>query len=130
VGPVKRSELRPQPEKVREWMQRTRKPLRRTPRKARVSHTEARRTALQRSRGRCIVCGSRAVHGHHVLPVSRWPELTAVAANIVACCEACHARHENAHRRIRWEELPECAILLAQTTSGAAAVYLDKIYPR
>jgi 5-methylcytosine-specific restriction endonuclease McrA len=119
VGPVKRTALK-----------RGRKPLRRTPRKARVSHREARSEAFRRSRGRCIVCGSRAVHGHHTLPVSRWPELTACAANIVAVCEPCHARHENAHRRIRWDELPECTITLAQTTSGAAAVYLERTYPR
>jgi 5-methylcytosine-specific restriction endonuclease McrA len=127
---VKRSELRPDPTKVREWMQRSRKPLRRTARKARTSHTEARREAFQRSGGRCIVCGHKAAHGHHVLPVQRWPALTARAENIVAVCEPCHARHENAHRRIRWEELPACAILLAQTTSGAAAVYLERTYSR
>jgi hypothetical protein len=130
VGPVKRSELRPQPEKVREWMQRSRKPLRRTPRKARVSHTEARRTALQRSRGRCIVCGHKAEHGHHVLPVERFPELTAVAENIVGVCLVHHALHHAAHRRIRWDELPQCTITLAQSTSGAAAVYLERTYPR
>jgi 5-methylcytosine-specific restriction endonuclease McrA len=127
---VKRSELRPQPEKVREWMRRSRKPLKRTARKARTSHKDARSEAFRRSGGRCIVCGARAAHGHHVLPVSRWPELTDRASNIVSVCEPCHARHENAHRRIRWDELPAITILLAQTTSGAAAVYLERTYPR
>lgn len=65
-----------------------------------------------------------------MLPVSKWPELTAVATNIVGVCMGCHARHENAHRRIRWEELPSCSVLLAQTTSGAAAVYLERTYTR
>jgi hypothetical protein len=64
------------------------------------------------------------------MPVSRWPELTAIAENIVGVCEPCHARHENAHRRIRWDELPQCTITLAQTTSGAAAVYLERTYAR
>jgi 5-methylcytosine-specific restriction endonuclease McrA len=130
VGPVKRSELRPQPEKVREWMQRSRKPLRRTRRKARTSHTEARREAFRRSGGRCIVCGARAAHGHHVLPVEKWPELTARAENIVALCHRCHVRHHSAMNRIRWDELPQCTITLAQSTSGAAAVYLERTYPR
>lgn len=127
---MKRTALRPNPAKMREFQQRSRKPLKRTARKARMSSTRARSEAFRRSRGRCIVCGDRAAHGHHVLPVERWPELTAVAENIVAVCERCHARHENAHRRIRWDELPQCAITLAYSTSGAAAVYLERVYPR
>lgn len=122
---LKRGEpLRPDPEKVRAFLRRRR------PRKARVSHAGARTEALRRSGGRCIVCGERAVHGHHVLPVERFPELTDCAANIVGVCEVHHALHHSAHRRIRWEELPECVIVLAQTTSGAAAMFLERTYPR
>lgn len=126
---VKRSRLTPNPEKVREFMQRNRRPLKRTSRKARVSHTAARSEALRRSGGRCIVCGERAVHGHHVLPVEKWPELAACAANIVGVCEVHHVLHHAAHRRIRFEELPVCAVTLAQSTSGAAALYLERTYP-
>lgn len=114
----------------RSTLKRRTSPLKRAARKARVSHTGARREALRRSRGRCIVCGARAAQGHHVLPVQRFPELTACAANIVGVCEGCHARHESAHRRIRWNELPACAVTLAYATSGAAAVYLERTYPR
>lgn len=122
---LKRGEpLRPDPEKVRAFLQRRR------PRKARVSHAGARSEALRRSGGRCIVCGERAVHGHHALPVSKWPELTNVADGIIGLCERCHAQHHAAMRRVRWEELPECVIVLAQTTSGAAALYLERVYPR
>jgi 5-methylcytosine-specific restriction endonuclease McrA len=136
VGPVKRTALKPNPEKVREWREKQRawqrKPtaLKRSAQKRRTSHTAARSEAFRRSRGRCIVCGARAVHGHHVLPVEKWPELTARAENIVALCHRCHVRHHSAMNRIRWDELPACTILLAQTTSGAAAVYLERTYPR
>jgi 5-methylcytosine-specific restriction endonuclease McrA len=90
-----------------------------------------RQAALKRSRGRCIVCGERQrLQAHHVLPVREWPELTAVESNIVGLCAGCHDNHERAHRRIRWHELPECAITLAYSTSGAAAVFLERTYPR
>jgi hypothetical protein len=127
---MKRTALKPNPEKVREFIRRNRKPLERTARKTRTSHTRARSEAFRRSGGRCIVCGARAAHGHHVLPVEKFPELTAISANIVAVCEVHHVLHHAAHRRIRWDELPQCTITLAQTTSGAAAVYLEKVYPR
>jgi hypothetical protein len=127
---VKRTELRPDPTTVREWMRHSRKPLKRTARKSRTSHREARSEAFRRSGGRCIVCGARAVHGHHTLPVEKWPELTDRADCIVALCETCHARHHSAHRRIRWEELPACVITLAYAHSGSTAVYLEKMYPR
>jgi hypothetical protein len=87
----------------------------------------------KRSRGRCIVCRARCDvrrDRHHVLPVQTWPELETVAANQVLACVDCHMAHEAASRRIRWAELPECAITLAYATSGAAAVYLERMYPR
>jgi hypothetical protein len=87
----------------------------------------------RRSKGRCIVCGRkpRRKTRHHVLPVSRWPELETVAANMVLICwEPCHVNHEAAHRRIRWSELPACAITLAQTLGGRAVMELERNYPR
>jgi 5-methylcytosine-specific restriction endonuclease McrA len=112
--------------------------LKRTPLKAgkpKQRRKVPRAAALEvaaRSRGRCVVCGGRRnLTRHHVLPVQRWPELELVAANMVLVCwDPCHAAHENASRRIRWEHLPECSITLAETTSGAASIYLAKTYPR
>lgn len=127
---MKRSPLKADPEKVAAWSRKSRAPLKRSPRKARVSHTRARGEAFRRSRGRCIVCRARAAHGHHVLPVEKWPALTARAENIVALCDVCHARHHSAMRRVKWSELPQCSITLAQSTSGAAALYLERTYPR
>jgi hypothetical protein len=107
--------------------------LARSPRKTRRKISEAtRREVAERSRGRCIVCGGKRgrMTRHHVLPVQRWPELELVAANMVLACFDCHMAHEGASRRIRWSELPECAITLAYATSGAAAIYLERMYPR
>jgi 5-methylcytosine-specific restriction endonuclease McrA len=87
----------------------------------------------KRSGGRCVVCGrkDRRLTRHHVLPVQTFPELETVAANMVLVCwDPCHSAHENASRRIRWAELPQCAITLAYATSGAAAVFLERTYPR
>jgi len=100
--------------------------------RAKVPGVVAREVA-KRSAGRCVVCGrkSRRMTRHHVLPVQSWPALELVAANMVLVCwEPCHVNHEAAHRRIRWAELPECAITLAYSMSGAAAVYLERTYPR
>jgi AhpD family alkylhydroperoxidase len=91
----------------------------------------ARREAFRRSGRQCIVCRRRGqLQAHHVLPVREWPELAALAANMVGVCAGCHDAHERAARRIRWEELPACAVTLAQATSGAAAVFLEHTYPR
>lgn len=131
---MRRSALKPNPEKVREWQARSRKPLRQTPRKRRERQPRAVLSEIhKRSRGRCIVCGKPCDvrrDRHHVLAVQRWPELELVAANQVLACESCHMNHEAASRRIRWAELPECAVTLAYATSGTAAVYLERTYPR
>lgn len=87
----------------------------------------------KRSGGRCIVCGRKPKRPtrHHFLPVRSWPELELVADNMaILCWEPCHQNHEAAHRRIRWDELPECAIRLAHMTSGAAVMFLERHHPR
>lgn len=90
-----------------------------------------RQRAFKRSRGKCIVCQRRVrLTVHHVLPVREWPSLVAVEDNLVGVCGGCHMNHEAAHRRIRWHELPPCAITLAHATSGAAVVFLERTYPR
>lgn len=86
---------------------------------------------IRRDEGACVVCGrSRSLQPHHVLPVEHWPEFTTHPANIVLICWPDHDNHERAHRRIRWDELPPETIRLAQQTSGAAAAYLERSYPR
>jgi 5-methylcytosine-specific restriction endonuclease McrA len=90
-----------------------------------------RKRVFARSKRKCIVCSRRVrLQIHHVLPVREWPALVADDANLVGICEPCHQRHESAHRRIRWEELPPCAVTLAYATSGAAAVFMERTYPR
>jgi 5-methylcytosine-specific restriction endonuclease McrA len=104
-----------------------------TAKKRRKISEATRREVAKRSGGRCVVCGrkDRRLTRHHVLPVQAFPELETVAANMVLVCwDPCHAAHENASRRIRWSELPSCAITLAYATSGAAAVFLERTYPR
>lgn len=99
-------------------------------RRARIP-PHVRKRALARNRNRCIVCQRRVrLQLHHFLPVRTWPELTTVEANLGGICQRCHEAHECAHRRIPWTALPECAITLAYSTSGAAAVYFERTYPR
>ncbi len=142
-GPLKRTVgLRANLDKVREFQRRAREnakapdraPLKRSPPKRREKQPDAvLREIEKRSRGRCIVCGARCDvrrDRHHVLPVSRYPKLECVADNQVLACVQCHMSHEAASRRIRYDELPECAIRLAHMTSGAAVLELDRHYPR
>jgi 5-methylcytosine-specific restriction endonuclease McrA len=92
-----------------------------TAKKRRKISEATRREVAKRSGGRCVVCGrkDRRLTRHHVLPVQTFPELETVAANMVLVCwDPCHAAHENASRRIRWSELPSCAITLAYATSA------------
>lgn len=91
----------------------------------------ARQRVFTRSKRKCIVCHRRVrLSIHHVLPVRLFPDLQLDPANMTGVCEGCHDNHERAHRRIRWAELPECAITLAHATSGAAVVFLERTYPR
>jgi 5-methylcytosine-specific restriction endonuclease McrA len=124
--------LRADPEKVREFMRRNRRPLNRGTQKRRATiPPDTRRRVYARSRRRCIACGKPGrLTIHHVLAVERWPALELVEANMVGVHWPCHAAHEAASRRIRWGELPECAVTLAHATSGAAVLELERRYPR
>jgi 5-methylcytosine-specific restriction endonuclease McrA len=155
---LKRSALKPNPEKVREWQQRSRTPLKRETRlapgkrkqRAKVPQT-IRDKVRRRSSGACVVClfdarqrgdtrrvaqmlftghVARIEDLHHALPVRDYPQLELEPDNLVGVCRAHHDLHERAHRRIPWAALPECAITLAYSTSGAAAVFLERTYPR
>jgi 5-methylcytosine-specific restriction endonuclease McrA len=129
---LKQSALKPNPEKVREWQRRSRAPLKQTPRKRRETlSAKVRRDVYARSNRKCVVCKRRrALTIHHVLPVQAFPHLELEPRNMVGACFDCHMNHEAASRRIRWDELPECAVTLAYATSGAAAIFLERTYPR
>lgn len=137
---MKRSRLRPDPEKVREFQRRAREhsrfgadrePLKRTPRKTRAKLSAAVIAEVaKRCRGRCVRCRTkRALQRHHVLPVRLWPEYEAEPRNMVLVCEGCHDEHERAHRRLRLVELPEECALWAYTRGGRESLYIERTYP-
>lgn len=92
--------------------------------------TNARKVALARSRGRCVVCGDRAHQCHHVFPKSKWPELIKDPDNLVGVCARCHMAHEFIGvkaTRIPLAALPACAIALAAAESRRQT-YLERTY--
>lgn len=145
---MKRSEMKPNPEKVRAWLNKSRKPMprgekglaRKAPKKKPALPPALRAAVMARSRGRCVVCvhlgvdrPRRAAHVHHLLEQRNFPEYRLVEENCVGVCEPCHDEHERAHRRIPWEALPVvCRDFLgvAALASGAAARAVDRNYPR
>lgn len=139
---MKRSELRPDPDKVREFITRNRKPLRRgTPlrqrkpakRRARVP-VAVLRAICAHTDGKCVVCGTRRVKPsrdrHHVLPVQRWPQFELEPRNQVLACLDCHMNHEAAARRIRWAELPPGVRAWVAGADPRAATFLARTYPQ
>jgi 5-methylcytosine-specific restriction endonuclease McrA len=109
-----------------------RTPLKRTKRKKSVwLSAHARQTAWARSGARCTVCHKWAsLQIHHVLPKSQWPEHAHAIDNLVAVCAGCHDNHERAHRRIRYEELPEQVRTWVRTLGGREEIYMERTYPR
>ena len=123
---MKRTDLRTDPAKVREWQERSRQrarerdrgrrplasselvpiPVRQLKNPPPQAPASARQAARARSGGRCIVClfegrtGSttKAVHLHHVLPkgLARFSRWAADSRNLVGLCELHHARHTDA----------------------------------
>ena len=126
---MKRSKpLRPDPEKVREWQQRVRERSRerRAKRTLKLSKAKA-QVALERSRGRCVVCGGPAQDPHHVLPKGKWPHLADVAANIVWVCRRDHDLHERAMARIPRQALSPETLRLARREG--LMWYIEATYP-
>jgi 5-methylcytosine-specific restriction endonuclease McrA len=107
-----------------------RKPLKRSKPKSRPKI--ARDGIRLRQGWRCLVCKALSVRleVHHVLPLRLWPEHGTDEANLVALCPQCHARHESAFRRIRYEELPEQVRTWVRTFGGRENLYLERTYPR
>jgi 5-methylcytosine-specific restriction endonuclease McrA len=110
-------------------------PLKRTPLKpkARIPQWMRLRT-LGFSQNRCVVCDTNGawvpLQLHHVLPQSQWPEYDQWPDNLVAVCPGCHDNHERAHRRIRYDELPEQVRTWVRTLGGRENMYLERTYPR
>lgn len=129
---MRRSELKPDPDKVRAFIQRNRKPLKRAPRKTRAKLPPSTLKAVSKaSRGRCVVCGTkRALQRHHVLAVSRWPQYETEALGMVLVCAGCHDNHERAHRRIRYGELPEATRTWLRTLGGRENLEAERRHPR
>lgn len=129
---MKRSPLKPDPAKVRIWMLRSRKPLSRGKQKRRSQlPLETALAVSVRSRGRCVVCGSRRrLQKHHVLPVQHWPQYELEELNLVIVDAGCHDEHERAHRRIRWDELPQETRTWIRTLGGRETLYAERTYRR
>ena len=108
-------------------------PLARAPRRATPKvPTNARRVALARSGGKCVMClhlgrRTRATQAHHVWPKSKWPALLKVAANLVGLCADCHAKHEGGSHRLPLATLPAETIALADG-DGPMTNYLARTY--
>lgn len=126
-GPLKRSAPL-----ARGDVQLQRTPLKPGRRKWRKTLTDAtKREVMQRSRGRCIVCGSkRMLQRHHVLPVQRWPEYETTVENMVIVCAGCHDEHERARRRIPLAALPQSVRTWVVTRGGREESYLYRTYAR
>jgi hypothetical protein len=140
---MKRSVLKSDPEQVRAWTERSRERARqqaredagngqvRTRRKRKVKiPAEVRERVAARTDGYCICgCGRWAFEIHHVLPEGKFPELAKAESNYVAVNPVCHARHENAFRRLRRDCLPQYVLDLAATDSRYQ-LYLERTYPK
>jgi 5-methylcytosine-specific restriction endonuclease McrA len=138
---LRRAELRPDPDAVREWQRRSRDrarerrkerpPRRQRRRKARVP-LEVRGRALRRSRGRCVRpgCGARAAHLHHVLDEALFPELAEVEENLVGMCMRCNLNHHfKPGGRLPRAALPACALRLAEAHGPRAVAHIERYYP-
>lgn len=86
---------------------------------------------------RCVVCGARAVQGHHAVPrqtiVAREGEGTPLeydARNGVPVCLACHAAHEGASRRIGYWRLPEGVVEWAREHGFEWVLDREQVYPK
>lgn len=89
----------------------------------------------------CIVCGARAVHGHHAVARQTIlsarhlsPEERALLAydarQGVPICERCHSRHELAVARIPFERLPAPVVAWALEHGFRSRIMDKRVYPR
>lgn len=124
------------PERVREWISKSRKTAHSN--KRAPTPREVVDAARVRSKNRCVVCNKPEQsaewphHPHHVFPVRgplhSWPELEKVVANVILLCPGCHDNHERAHVRVPRAKLPSETIDLA-TGHTDRQIYLEATYP-
>jgi hypothetical protein len=131
---MKRSKpLKASPERVREWQQRSRKPLKQGRKSKPVEHQMDPKVCYEaylRQGGFCICgCGRRIsrfpIGYHHLLPRQRWPELTNDHRNIVGVYEDCHAGQESGMTRL---PRSACATVEQLALSPQQLSYLERTY--
>jgi 5-methylcytosine-specific restriction endonuclease McrA len=137
---VKRSELRPDPEKVRAWQQRSRERAQRQrkPAKKKASIPRAVRAEVRtRTANRCAVCITvlasrprRIAHLHHLFPEAEYPHLAKEPANLIGLCAECHSDYHFGGvnpRRIPREALPRATFELA--CREGLGWFIERTYP-
>lgn len=55
------------------------------------------RAVKKRDSNTCQVCGEhdKIIECHHIMPVSRYPELEGDVSNIIAMCQSCHRKYHD-----------------------------------
>lgn len=150
-APLKRTTpLKADPEATRVFVQRGRGKLNR--RDWRARNPPPRKTSLPGARGwtqrvftlygnRCVVCGERAVQGHHAversvilsarhLTQTEREALAYDARNGVPVCLRDHERHTNAVARIPFACLPPAVVEWALAHGFRGRIMDRRIYPR
>ena len=144
---MKRTALKADPEKVRQFINRNRgslsrgagtlerKPLKRTAKKRRASVPKALRARVYaRSDGLCVCgCGRRCSHLHHVLRVEKsdWAHLELVEQVMVGLHWQCHQRHEfEPNGRLPFERLPKIVVDYVRGLGEKAEAELVRYHPR
>jgi hypothetical protein len=115
-------------------MQRKRaKPLKRIRRKRKATVPQPIREAvMRRSGGICVRpgCERPAIHVHHWLDESLWPELAKVEANLSGTCPWCNWDHHfKPYGRLPFSAIPGCTLRLAAKLGPRAQLHLDRFYP-
>ena len=83
----------------------TRKPLRRIGARGKrnfIKDQEWRLEVMKRDRGRCVLCGVKAQHAHHIYGKQANPHLRHVLANGAALCAFCHNEAHRCVNHVRW----------------------------
>jgi hypothetical protein len=100
--------------------------------KARAKIANGKRAQVAARQGwRCVACGSTLpawFDTHHVLPQGKWPEHAHERDNLVAIDRGCHDNHERAHRRIRYDELPQQVREWIGTLGEPEKMYAERTY--
>jgi len=136
---MRRKAIRPNPERVREWQQRSREKAQQRPRKpssgfrrkARVP-AAVRQRVFARSAGRCVRpgCERKAAHIHHWLDEAKFPHLALIEDNMSGTCAQCNwAHHFAPDQRLPRSAIPACALRLAEQAGRGARAHLQRYYP-